>query len=149
MDLYWHVLIIQNNGFHSDILHMHIVVWLCLVDIYWFWDRISCSPDWLQTCFVTNDDLKLLTHLSLPPKCWDHKYGSLELYIVFGIKSMTSYIQDKHPTKWSTSLAFRWFLFLFIYFLFIYLQSALADLALCMPGKPWTYRDLPSSASKF
>lgn len=37
------------------------------------WDKVSCSPAWLGTCYVGEDGLKLLIILPHPPKNWDYK----------------------------------------------------------------------------
>lgn len=47
---------------------------------YWFggfWNRISCSPSWTQTCSVAKDGLKLLVLLSLLLEYWDYRYVPL------------------------------------------------------------------------
>lgn len=46
--------------------------------------QVSCSLDWLQTPYVTKDDLQLLISLSLPLKYWD-------LYWILQINLRASY----------------------------------------------------------
>jgi hypothetical protein len=57
---------------------------VCFVFIYW--DRDLCSPDWPQTCCVTETGLNFWSScLSLPPKCWAFRPlpGPISLIVLF------------------------------------------------------------------
>lgn len=43
--------------------------------LFWvLWNRVSCSPDWLQTYHVAEHSPEFLILPSLPPRCWDSRY---------------------------------------------------------------------------
>lgn len=44
-----------------------------LVSKVLFWGRVSGSLGWLQTCYVSQNNLELLILPFQPPRCWDYK----------------------------------------------------------------------------
>lgn len=51
-----------------------------------FWDRVLYVSGLPGIHNITRDDFEFLTHLSLPPKCWDYKHVPHSCYEVLGWK---------------------------------------------------------------
>jgi hypothetical protein len=68
-----------------------------------FWDSVSCSPGWPQTCFIAEDDFELLILLPTSPKVRDYKCVPLcPVYSVQGINPGL-WMPSKHSTGWATA----------------------------------------------
>lgn len=50
-----------------------------------FYFRVSCSPGFLQTHKVAENDLEYLILLPLPLECWDYMYVLLHPFLIFNV----------------------------------------------------------------
>lgn len=60
--IFWSVLVTENSS-------------LCMFRVcglFFFWNKVSCSPGWLRIWFTAYASLELLISLPLPPGCWVH-----------------------------------------------------------------------------
>lgn len=61
------------------------------------WNRDSCITGWIQTCYVAEDDLKLLIFLLSPPKRWVYSpVPRCLVYMVLGMEPGTGCVLCKY-----------------------------------------------------
>lgn len=71
--------------------------------VLFYRDQVSCSPHWLCTYYIAQDDLEPLTLLYLPPECWDRKRGAPHfVYVVLGLEPGALYAVGQALSHLST-----------------------------------------------